>query len=334
MKRQFVLYVVAIATLLVPLSVFGAGAGEEEVEAELNVGVITSIGGLGDLGFNDLAHDAVKRAESELGIKFSIVEPVSEEDIGEFQRELARTGTFDVIVTVGFIHASSLKEVAAEFSDQHWFIIDSVVDLPNVTSIVFREQEGSFLAGVVAGMMTEADVVGFVGGMEVPLIRRFQVGYEEGVAWVNADARVLVTYVGSFDNPTGGKDHALSQYSNDADIIYHAAGGTGLGVLDAAEETDLMAIGVNTSQESLHPGYVVTSMMKRVDEALFDAIAAYMDEGLNAGTVSYGLAEGGVGLSRSDIALSLVPGEVWEKVDQAKEQIIAGELEVTDAMQN
>lgn len=298
----------------------------------INVGVITSIGGLGDLGFNDLAHDAVKRAKTDLGISFSIVEPVAESDISEFQRTLSETGMYDVIVAVGFIHASPLQEIAREFPDQKYILIDSIVDLPNVTSIVFKEHEGSFLAGVVSAMMTKTNTVGFVGGMEAPLIRRFQKGYEEGVAWANPEAKVLVSYVGSFSDPNGGKNHATSQYRSGADIVYHAAGGSGLGVLDAAEGMKKYAIGVNTAQESFNPGYVVTSMLKRVDNALYSTIERFIADRNLHGTIVFGLQEGGVGLSKSDLAQKLVPANVWAKVDEAQRLIESGKLTVTDAM--
>ena len=296
------------------------------------VGLIFAEGGLGDQSFNDAAYRGLMQAKEELPVEVIYVEPADIAEMEEHQRSYAELG-LDLVIVIGFIHQSALTEVSADYPDIHFAIVDDVVDNPNVTSLLFEEHEGSFLVGVVAGMMTKSNIVGFVGGMEVPLIRKFQVGFEEGVKWANPDAQVLVNYAGAFDAPGRGRELAISQYERGADIIYHAAGGTGSGVIDAAASHDFYAIGVDSDQDYMAPGKVLTSMIKRVDMAVYEVIKAAVEGTLEGGTWTFGVADGGVGTSEFTYTRDIIPQEVFDKVEEAKQKIISGEIVVTNPLQ-
>ncbi|MGB4404146.1 MAG: BMP family ABC transporter substrate-binding protein [Limnochordia bacterium] len=296
------------------------------------VGLIFAEGGLGDQSFNDAAYRGLMQAKEELPVEVIYVEPADIAEMEEHQRSYAELG-LDLVIVIGFIHQSALTEVSADYPDIHFAIVDDVVDNPNVTSLLFEEHEGSFLVGVVAGMMTKSNIVGFVGGMEVPVIRKFQVGFEEGVKWANPDAQVLVNYAGAFDDPGRGRELAISQYERGADIIYHAAGGTGSGVIDAAASHDFYAIGVDSDQDYMAPGKVLTSMIKRVDMAVYEVIKAAVEGTLEGGTWTFGVADGGVGTSEFTYTRDIIPQEVFDKVEEAKQKIISGEIVVTNPLQ-
>ena len=296
------------------------------------VGLIFAEGGLGDQSFNDAAYRGLMQAKEELPVEVIYVEPADIAEMEEHQRSYAELG-LDLVIVIGFIHQSALTEVSADYPDIHFAIVDDVVDNPNVTSLLFEEHEGSFLVGVVAGMMTKSNIVGFVGGMEVPLIRKFQVGFEEGVKWANPDAQVLVNYAGAFDDPGRGRELTISQYERGADIIYHAAGGTGSGVIDAAASHDFYAIGVDSDQDYMAPGKVLTSMIKRVDMAVYEVIKAAVEGTLEGGTWTFGVADGGVGTSEFTYTRDIIPQEVFDKVEEAKQKIISGEIVVTNPLQ-
>ena len=300
------------------------------------VGIVTSIGGLGDQGFNDFAFAGAQRVKQEMEVEIAIVEPKA---IGDFEgliRGFAVTGEYEVIVAVGFLQRDALAVVAPEFPEQHFIIVDSVVEAPNVTSLIFREQEGSFLVGVLAGMMTETGRVGFIGGMDVPLIRRFQAGFAAGAQWANPEVVVDVTYAGTFRDPPIGKEHALAHYDRGADILFPAAGGTALGVFDAAVERGKFAIGVDVDQAHLAPGNIVSSMIKGIDTAVYHALLDALQGRLEPGTKEFGLAEGVAGicfLMLDHVRTSTVPlpEEVVARVTEARQMIIDGLITVPAA---
>ncbi len=300
--------------------------------AQTRVGLIFAEGGLGDQSFNDAAYRGLMQAKEELPVEVIYVEPADIAEMEEHQRAYADMG-LDLVIVIGFIHQSALTEVSADYPHIHFAIVDDVVDNPNVTSLLFEEHEGSFLVGVVAGMMTKTNTVGFVGGMEVPLIRKFQVGFEEGVKWANPNAQVLVNYAGAFDDPGRGRELAISQFERGADIIYHAAGGTGSGVIDAAASHDFYAIGVDSDQDYLAPGKVLTSMIKRVDMAVYEVIKAAVEGTLEGGTWTFGVADGGVGTSEFTYTKDIIPQEVFDRLEEAKQKIISGEIKVTNPLQ-
>ena len=234
----------------------------------------------------------------------------------------------------GFNWAAALEKVAPQFPDTRFTIIDMVVEQPNVQSVVFKEQEGSYLVGILAVMASKTGTVGFVGGMQVPLIGKFECGYVGGVKSVKADAKVLRNYTGdtpaAWNDPTRGAEITNNQISQGADVIYHAAGGTGVGVLQAAADAGKLGIGVDSNQNGLHPGKVLTSMLKRVDVAVYDAFTNARAGTLEGGIKNLGLAEDGVGYALDDNNKALITDEMKAAVDKAKADIIAGTVTVHD----
>ena len=297
--------------------------------AEQKVGIVFSTGGLGDLSFNDAALQGLQKAKRDMDISFQFIEPKDFEHLQDHLKAFAMK-EYDLVFAVGFQHGPALKQVAQDFPHIRFAIVDSVVSAPNVSSLVFMEHDGSFLVGVLAGMMTESNIVGFVGGLEVPLIRKFQSGFEQGVGSVNPDARVLVDYAGSFRAPALGKELAISQNKRGADIVYHASGATGIGVISAAQENGFHAIGVDSVQDHLAPGTVLTSMVKRVDVAVYETIRSLVEGNLQPGERHFGVAEGGVGTSDFQYTRDIIPQSVLDAVESAKAKIISGEIVVID----
>jgi len=324
--RKF-MALIFVLTLLVAMPL-----GQAAEASELKVGVVFSIGGLGDESFNDAAYAGATQAAEEFGIRLDYVEPDDIAEMEDHQRAFVEEG-YDLIIAIGFLQESGLEAVAMDYPDAKLAIVDSdyLADMPNVASLVFKEHEGSFLAGYLAGRMTETNVVGFVGGMEVPVIFNFQTGYEQGVRHANPDATILINYAGDFGDPGTGKELAVSQFERGADIIYHAAGGTGMGVFEAAEENDFFAIGVDDEQDGIAPGYILTSMLKRVDTAVYDVIADLVKGEFHAGVHRFGLADEGVGLTDFPYTADLIPDEVKEGIEEVKQKIIDGEINVKSA---
>jgi basic membrane protein A len=302
----------------------GGEKAETGRAAELpTVGLVLSVGGLGDKSFNDSAYEGLKRAERELGIRPIYGQPEQMAEDEKYLRQYAERG-MDLVIAVGFLMKDALEKVAREFPETRFAIIDAVVEEPNVASLV----------GAIAGLLTATDCVGFVGGMDIPLIHKFEVGYMEGVKYVNPDAEVLVAYAGSgpdaFHDPVRGKSLALSQFDRGADIIFQAAGSTGNGVIDAAEERGLFAIGVDANQNYMAPGHVLTSMLKRVDIAVFQIIKDVVEGRFTGGEHVYGLEVDGVGYALDEYNRDLIPQQVRDRVEQIKKDIVAGRIEVTD----
>lgn len=296
------------------------------------IGLILAEGGLGDQSFNDAAFRGLMQAKDELGVDVVYVEPADIAEMEEHQRAFADLD-LDLVIVIGFIHQSALVEVSADYPHINFAIVDDVVDNPNVTSLVFEEHEGSFLVGVLAGLMSETNKVGFVGGMEVPLIRKFEVGFVEGATYANPDVEVLVNYAGAFDDPGRGRELAISQNERGADIVYHAAGGTGSGVIDAAVANGFYAIGVDSDQDYMAPGIVLTSMVKRVDTAVFEVIKSVVDGTLEGGVRSFDIEDGGVGTSEFTYTKDLIPESVFDAIEDAKAKIISGEIVVSNPLQ-
>ncbi|PSP73916.1 BMP family ABC transporter substrate-binding protein [Halobacteriales archaeon QH_9_66_26] len=314
---------------------------------EMNVGMIYAKGGLGDKSFNDSANRGVKRAVEEIGVSFNNAQPEQNSDFPTFQRRFAQSSSpaYDLICCIGFAQVSGLTEVAPNFPDQKFMLVDGVVEESNVASYTFKEHQGSFQVGHLAGLLTtremsagagetdpENTTLGFVGGEEVPLIKRFQAGYEAGVAHANEEANVRVAYTGSFSDPGAGKETAVSMYENGADVVYHAAGGSGIGVFQAAQEQGRYAIGVDSDQSkssSQFADVILASMVKRVDNAVFTSIENVANDGFNGGEVTtLGLEGNGVEAVYGTELGSAIPEEVKQAVAQSREKIIAGEIEV------
>ncbi len=331
MRKLIALVSALVLVAVVAFSVFAAGAAEEPVDEDvLRVGVVFSIGGLGDESFNDAAYAGLQRAVDTFGVTFDYVEPDDVAEMEDHQRSFVEAG-YDLVIAIGFLQESGLEAVAADYPDAKLAIVDSVVDAPNVASLIFKEHEGSFLVGALAAMMTETGTVGFVGGMEVPVIHNFQIGYEQGVDYVDSDVEVLINYAGDFGDPGRGKELAISQEGRGADIIYHAAGGTGMGVFEAAEELGFYAIGVDSNQDHIAPGYILTSMLKRVDVAVYDTVADLVDGEFRPGVHEFGVADEGVGTTDFEYTRDVIPQEVLDRLDEIKAQIIDGTINVVSA---
>jgi basic membrane protein A len=327
---------VLIGMLAAGLLLLGCGGGEEERAARAEgptVGLVLSVGGLGDKSFNDSAYEGLTRASKELGIEPVYGQPEQMSEDEKYLRQYAEQG-MDLVIGVGFLMKDALEKVSGEFPDTRFAIIDAVVDAPNVASLVFREHEGSFLVGAIAGLVTKTGKVGFVGGMDIPLIHKFEVGYKEGAKYVKPGCDVLVAYAGSgpeaFSDPVKGKSLALSQFDRGADIIFQAAGSTGNGVIDAAQERGLFAIGVDANQNYMAPGHVLTSMVKRVDISVYSIIGDVVEGSFEGGTHVYGLEVDGVGYALDRHNQGLIPPDVLERIEQIKQDIISGRVQVTD----
>jgi len=297
--------------------------------------VVYDKGGKNDGSFNQSAYDGAERFKTETGIDYRDFEITDDAQREQAMRRFARDG-HNPIVAIGFSQAAALEKVAKEFPDVNFAIVDMVVDLPNVRSIVFKEQEGSYLVGVMAASASQSGAVGFVGGMDIPLIRRFACGYEGGVKSVKSDANVIQNMTGTtgaaWNDPTKGGELARSQMDQGADVVFHAAGGTGFGVLQAVADAGKLGIGVDSNQNGLHPGNVLTSMLKRVDVAVYNAFKDINDGNWSTGFAVLGLKEGGVDYAMDDNNAPLVSDEMKAAVEAAKADIISGKVEVHDYM--
>ncbi len=303
--------------------------------ADIQPAVVYDLGGKFDKSFNEAAFTGAEKFKAETGVAFRDFEIQTDAQREQALRNFARRGA-SPIVAIGFSQAAALEKVAKEFPDTKFVIVDSVVELPNVRSVVFKEQEGSYLVGLLGAMASKTGKIGFVGGMDIPLIRKFACGYVEGAKAANADVVVFQNMTGTtgaaWADPVKGGELARSQFDRGADVVYHAAGGTGLGVLEAASEAGKLGIGVDSNQNHLHPGHVLTSMLKRVDVAVYKAL-----EDANAGTFTggvevLGLKEGGVGWALDEYNAKLITPEMKAAADKATADIISGTIVVHDYM--
>ena len=304
---------------------------------EVKPAVVYDMGGKFDKSFNEAAYAGAERFKSETGVEYRDFEIQNDSQREQALRNFARRG-HNPVVGIGFSQAQALAKVAKEFPDTKFAIIDMVVDLPNVRSIVFKEHEGSYLVGMLAAMASKTGKVGFVGGMDIPLIRKFACGYVQGVKAVNPDAEIYQNMTGNtgaaWNDPVKGGELAKSQFDRGADVVYHAAGGTGLGVLQAAADAGKLGIGVDSNQNGLHPGSVLTSMLKRVDNAVFKAFDDVRNGSWTAGFDVLGLAENGVGWALDDNNKGLVSDDMKAALDAASQKIMSGEITVHDYMSN
>lgn len=307
----------------------------ESGEKKTKVGIVFDIGGKDDRSFNAAANVGMLRAKKDLPIVLRDVEPGDPTSIEPAMRAFAQFG-YNLITGVGFAQEPVVKAVARDYPQLHFVLIDSYVDLPNVASLLFKEHEGSFLVGMIAACKNQTGTIGFVGGMDIPLIHKFATGYEEGARYVKPDIRVLKNYVGitdtAWNNPGKGRELANSQYEQGADVIFQAAGNSGLGVFDAAEAYKKFAIGVDANQNWIKPGFILTSMLKRIDNAVYSLVKEEVEGRFKGGKHVYGLDNDGVGYALDEYNKNLIPDWVIQKVEQARKDIIAGKIKVTDAM--
>ena len=312
------------------------------VKARAHVGLVLATGGLGDKSFNDISYAGVVRAGKELGIDFDFVEPKAIAEYEGFQRDFAKTGKYALIVCIGFDQADALTKIAGEYPTQNFTIVDMPVFKPNVASLLFKTNEGSFLVGVVAGMKTHSGKVGFVGGMDIQLIRDFFKGYEAGVKWANSSATVLApVFVGNWADPTKGKELATGLAELGADAIFVAAGKSGLGALEAIHEKGIIGLGVDACQCYLYPE-IKASMTKRVDVAVFEMIKAAVEKKFDGEVYNKGLKEKWVGCcrlpeeegfweSKFGFKHASLETAVSDEVIEARDKIAAGQITVPSA---
>jgi basic membrane protein A and related proteins len=306
-----------------------AGTG---LAQDANPAIIFDLGGKFDRSFNQASYEGAERFKEETGIEYRDFELQNDAQREQALRRFAERG-HDPVIVAGFSNASAMETVAAEFPDTRFVIVDAVIDLPNVRSVVFNEHEGSYLVGVLAAMASETGSIGFVGGMDIPLIQKFACGYVQGAKAANPDITVFQNMTGNtgraWNDPRGG-EIAKSQIDRGADVIYHAAGGTGIFVLQAAADAGVLGIGVDSNQNMLHPGQVLTSMVKRVDNAVYDALMDYQNGEWSTGVEVMGLGEDGVGYAVDENNQDLITEEMKAAAEEAKQQIISGEIEVHD----
>lgn len=295
--------------------------------------IVFDLGGKFDKSFNEAAYRGAERWAEETGGSYREIEMQSEAQREQALRRLAETGSNPIVMT-GFAFGNVLAEVAPDFPETSFAIIDMVVEEPNVRSVVFNEHEGSYLVGMMAAMASESGTVGFIGGMDIPLIRKFACGYVQGVKAVDSDIEVIQNMTGTtpaaWNDPVKGAELTRAQIAQGADVVYAAAGGTGVGVLQAAADEGILSIGVDSNQNHLHPGQVLTSMVKRVDNAVFDAFTD--GPGLETGINVMGVSNDGVAVALDENNEPLVTEEMLAAVEDAKARIVAGELSVHDYM--
>jgi basic membrane protein A len=292
--------------------------------------VVFDMGGKFDKSFNEAAYNGMEKWKKETGKKYLEFEISNESQREQALRRMAERGA-SPIIGIGFGQASAIEKLAKEFPKLNFAIIDMVVDLPNVQSVVFKEQEGSFLVGAMAAMASKTGKVGFVGGMDIPLIRKFQCGYEQGAKFANPKVEIFANMTGTtgaaWNDPARGGELAKAQFAKGADVVFAAAGGTGIGVYQAAKDSQKLAIGVDSNQNHLQPGTMLTSMVKGVDVAVYNVAKAH-----KPGILVLGLKEGGVGYALDANNAKLVSPDMKKKVEAAKADIISGKIKVADYM--
>lgn len=357
---------VLIALIVVSLFVFSGVAchrtsyGADDPK-KIHVGIVFDIGGKDDRSFNAAAWVGVKCAESgrrpdgqpclddkgqqkqAFDIVLRDVEPGNPTSIEPAMRAFAERG-YDLIIGVGFAQAPIMESVAKDYPNIHFAIIDGVSELPNVASLVFKEHEGSYLVGMIASMTSKTGTIGFIGGMDIGLIHRFEGGYEQGAKAANPNIKVIQNYVGvtdsAWNNPGKGKEIALAQIGKGADVIFTAAGNSGLGAFDAVEQAGKdsngrathFVIGVDSNQNMVKPGFVLTSMVKRVDNAVYDIVKDVVNHKFQGGFHVFGLDSAGVGYVVDDNNRNLVSQETIQKAEEAKQKIIGKQITVVDRM--
>ncbi|MBP6003525.1 MAG: BMP family ABC transporter substrate-binding protein [Pyrinomonadaceae bacterium] len=344
-----------VTALALVMSVFATSCVKQaEARREgckIKVGIVFDIGGKNDRSFNAAAWEGVRRAEKDMSVCLYDVEPGNPTSIEPAMRAFAEKN-FDLIIGVGFAQGPIMEIVARDYPNIKFAIVDGVIvdkegkPFPNVASLVFREHEGSYLVGMIAASKSKTGVLGFLGGMDIPLIHKFETGFEEGARSVNPNIKVVDNYVGvtdgAWNNPGRGKELSLAQIEKGADVIFTAAGNSGLGAFDAVEQygkdengqARKFVIGVDSNQNMVKPGFVLTSMVKRVDNAVYNVVQEVLEGRFQGGFHAFGLDKDGVAYAMDENNKGIIPDDVLLKVEEAKKKIIAGEIKVTDAMAN
>lgn len=352
MKKRNLLWIGLIVSAALFASSCTQRTAAKREGCKIKVGIVFDIGGKNDRSFNAAAWEGVKRAQQDLDICLYDVEPGNPTSIEPAMRAFAEKN-FDLIIGVGFAQGPIMQKVALNYPNNKFAIVDGVIfgedgktPLKNVASLVFREHEGSYLVGMIAASKSKTGTLGFLGGMDIPLIHRFEKGYEEGARAVNPNIKIIDNYVGvtdgAWNNPGKGKELSLAQIEKGADVIFTAAGNSGLGAFDAVEqygknaqgEANKFVIGVDSNQNGVKPGFVLTSMVKRVDNAVYDVVKEVLAGKFEGGFQTFGLDKDGVAYAMDDNNKALIPADVIQKVEEARTKIGTGEIKVTDAMAN
>ncbi len=307
-----------------------AGSVVASLNAAADPAVVFDMGGKFDKSFNEAAFRGMEKWKKDTGQNYLSFEIANESQREQALRRMAEKGA-SPIIGIGFGQASSIEKIAKEFPKLKFAIIDMVVNQPNVQSVVFKEQEGSFLVGVMAAIASKSGKVGFIGGMDIPLIRKFQCGYEQGAKYANPKAEIFSNMTGTtgaaWNDPARGGELAKAQFAKGADVVFAAAGGTGMGVYQAAKDSGKLAIGVDSNQNYVQPGTMLTSMVKRVDLAVYNVA-----KGHQAGVSVLGLKEGGVDYAADEFNAKLITPEMKKRVEAAKADIVSGKVKVADYM--
>jgi len=335
--------ILSVVTLfLITLSISACKKSQEVSQSpsdksKFKVGLVFDVGGRGDKSFNDAAFKGLEKAKKDFGIEYEVIDPGDGADRESALRKLASNPEIGIVFGVGFIFTEDITKIANDFPKKKFGCVDYSVNpqtkIPdNLTALVFKEEEGSFLVGALAALTSKTNTVGFIGGMESSLIRKFEKGFTQGAKYINPNIKVLVTYVGvtgeGFKNPGKAEEIAISQYSKGADIIYHASGLSGIGLFKAAKENKKLAIGVDMDQYNEAPGFVLTSMIKIVDEVIYQTISDFKNGTFKSGVRALGLKEKGVGFVYDDNNKSLIIPAYKDKLDDIIKKINSGELKV------
>lgn len=329
-KIKMIITVLLIVALMVTGCSSNTSSENDVTDSKVKVALITASGGLGDRSFNDAAYEGFKKAEAELNVEIKVVEPQSSADYLQ-SLKLVASSDYQLIMVVGNDWEDALNTVAPNYPEKNFVGVNIKNEGDNIAVAKFADHEGSFVVGALAGLMSESGTVGFVGGMDIPAIKRFAVGFEEGAKYANPEVEVLSTYVGSFADPFKGKEFSIQLIGEGADVIFGAAGKTGEGIYEALRENDgIYAIGVDQDQDYIFEGRILTSMMKKVDVAAYDFIQQTVEGTFESGIKVYGLKEGGVGMSEMKFTKDIIPADVLEKVESIQQEVIDGSVTVTD----
>lgn len=331
MIMKKILLLLGMVMLLMLTACGGSKEGAEPKKEVKKIGMVLNLGGLGDKSFNDSAYAGLTRAKEDYDIDFSYVEPTSLAEFSQFLDDYA-SGGYDMVIAIGFDMETPLNEVAPNYPDTKFVVVDAVVDQPNVTSVLYNVREGAFMAGSLAGLMTETDKIGYIGGIDMAFLNDFRDGYIAGAKHVNPNVEAVSLYVGGvnpFNDPAKAKEQALSLKDNGVDIIFAAAGGSGRGLMEAVNENEnLYAIGIDSDQDAEVEGKVLTSMMKRVDNTLYAIVGEFIAGELTSGVHVFGLAEEGVSTTEFTYTKDLIGEEKLNKLEEIKQEIINGDLVV------
>ncbi len=301
--------------------------------ANLKVGLVLDKGGKDDKSFNSAAYEGAQKAAKDLKIELKYVEATDINALENLHRQFAQK-KYDLVIGIGFAQTEAIKKVSKQFPQTHFALVDGELLAPNVRCLLFEEHQGSFLVGAIAALKSKSNKIGFIGGMDIPLIRRFSMGYVAGVKHVNPKAQIVENYIGvtgeAWTNPAKAKELALSQIASGVEVIFVAAGASGSGVFDAVEEKKKLAIGVDSNQNWMRPGFILTSMLKRVDLAVYKVIEDSLNNKFTSGVVRYGLNDKGVDYALDQHNDKILTADIRSKVDDIKKKIIDGKIQVPD----